>query len=411
VRRTAGARLEDYGDLARPSDRLVLLLVLDGLGGLPLEPGGRTELESALTPNLDELAREATVGLHEPVGAGITPGSGPGHLALFGYDPLAYRIGRGVLEALGVDFPLEQGDIAARGNFCTVDGAGIVVDRRAGRISTEEAERLADRLGTIDVPGARVFVRAVKEHRFLLVFRPERASEGPAAADVADTDPGRRGAPPLEVAARSLEARPTAAMVREWIGAAREALAGEPAANMVLLRGFSRLPTWPSFPDIFGMRAFAAAAYPMYRGVAKLVGMDAVAVGEEPEALVAALEGAAAEYDFVFLHFKPPDKAGEDGDFDRKVAVIEEADAIVPRLLEAGPDVVLVTGDHSTPALLRSHSWHPVPYLLWGGAGRGGGARSFGEGVCREESDGLRLGRELMPLAAAAAGRLGKYGA
>lgn len=411
MRRSAAVRLEEYADLARPSDRLILLLVLDGLGGLPLEPGGRTELESALTPNLDELAREAVLGLHEPVGAGITPGSGPGHLALFGYDPLTYRIGRGVLEALGVDFPLEAGDIAARGNFCTVDQAGVVVDRRAGRISTEEAERLADQLGGIEVPGARVFVRAVKEHRFLLVLRPERTSEGPDAADVADTDPGRRGAPPLDVAARSIEARSTAAMVGEWVEAARESLAGEPAANMVLLRGFSRLPTWPRFPDIFGMRAFAAAAYPMYRGVARLVGMDAVAVGEEPEALAAALEGAAAEYDFVFLHFKPPDKAGEDGDFDRKVAVIEQADAIVPRLLEAGPDVVLVTGDHSTPALLRSHSWHPVPYLLWGGAARGRGARGFGEGECREGCDGLRLGRELMPLAAAAAGRLGKYGA
>ncbi|UCG76994.1 MAG: 2,3-bisphosphoglycerate-independent phosphoglycerate mutase [Gemmatimonadota bacterium] len=399
--------MEDYAALLKPSDTKVLLLVLDGLGGLPLRPGGPTELEAARTPHLDELARRAEVGLHDPVGPGITPGSGPGHLALFGYDPLRYRIGRGVLEALGVDFPLQSRDIAARGNFCTVDGSGNVVDRRAGRIPTAEAERLAERLDAVKVPGAETFVRAVKEHRFLLVLRPEE----PLDPDLGDTDPGRTGVPPLEVTAGASAAEPTAALVQAWLDAARQLIADEPRANMALLRGFSVLPDWPSFPEVFGMRAFAAAAYPMYRGVAKLVGMATQAVDEDPAALVEALRTAYAAHDFFFLHFKPPDKAGEDGDFDRKVAVIEEADGIVPGLLDAGPDVVLVTGDHSTPSLLRSHSWHPVPYLLDSPQGRGRGADAFGERECAAAGDAVRRGRDLLPLAVAAAGRFGKFGA
>ncbi len=402
-----GVPLDDYAALVRPSETKVVLLVLDGLGGLPLRPGGPTELEAARTPHLNDLARTADVGLHEPVGPGITPGSGPGHLALFGYDPLRYRVGRGVLEALGVNFSLEPGDIAVRGNFCTIDDAGIVTDRRAGRIATADAARLAERLDAIPVSGARAFVQSVREHRFLLVLRPEEALD----PHLADTDPGRTGLPPLDVLPTSEAARPTAELARGWLASAREALAGEPAANMALLRGFGVLPDWPRFPDVFGMRAFAAAAYPMYRGVAKLVGMEATAVEEGPEALAEALESAITDHDFFFFHFKPPDKAGEDGDFDRKVAVIEEADRIVPRLLESGPDVVLVTGDHSTPSLLRSHSWHPVPYLLWANAVRGNGTASFGEGPCGAGGGRLRRGKELMPLAAAAAGRLGKFGA
>jgi 2,3-bisphosphoglycerate-independent phosphoglycerate mutase len=402
-----GPGLEDYADLVQPSESKVLLLVLDGLGGLPLEPGGPTELEAARTPNLDRLARTAEVGLHDPVGPGITPGSGPGHLALFGYDPLRYRIGRGALEALGVDFPLEPGDIAVRGNFCTVDGAGNVTDRRAGRIPTAEAERLVEELEGIPNGETQVFVRAVKEHRFLLVLRPP----APMSPDLADTDPGRTGVPPLDPTAGSTAAQATAALVEKWLAAARDVLAGEPAANMALLRGFSVLPDWPLFPDVFGMSAFAAADYPMYRGVAKLVGMEATAVDEDPTALVTALEDAALQHDFFFLYFKPPDKAGEDGDFDRKVAMIEEVDRIVPALLGVGPDVVIVTGDHSTPSLLRSHSWHPVPYLLWSSVSRGRGADAFGEAPCAVMGDGVRRGRELMPLAAAAAGKFGKFGA
>jgi 2,3-bisphosphoglycerate-independent phosphoglycerate mutase len=399
--------LRDIEALVQPSDDQILLLVLDGLGGLPREPGGTTELEAARTPNLDHLVRSGSCGLHEPVAPGVTPGSGPGHLALFGYDPLRYRIGRGVLEALGIGFDLEERDVAVRGNFCTLDADGVVRDRRAGRIPTAEAEPLARVLDEVEVEDAEVHVRSVKEHRFLLVLRfPE-----PVGADVTDTDPGRPGEAPAEPEARSEDAARAARAVGAWLDGARERLAGRETANMVLLRGFSSLPDWPRFPDVWGMRSLAAAAYPMYRGVARLVGMDAVPVEEGPDALVEALEGDAGAYDFVFLHYKPTDRAGEDGDFGRKVSFIEEMDAAVPRLLDAGPDVVLVTGDHSTPAVMRRHSWHPVPFLLTGGPGRTGSRERFGETECARGIHGRRRAPELMPLAAARAGRLAKYGA
>ena len=400
-------KLTQIADIVHPSDGKILLLVLDGLGGLPLETGGLTELETARTPNMDALVTEGGCGLHDPVAAGITPGSGPGHLGLFGYDPLVYTIGRGVLEALGVEFDLQDGDVAVRGNFCTVDERGDIEDRRAGRIPTEESEPLCKLLDEIQIPGARWFVRPVREHRFLVVARPDR----PQQSDIDDTDPEMTGVPPLPVTARTDASRPLADLFTAWVDDARETLAPQTRANMVLLRGFAQLPDWPRFPDVFGLRAFAAAAYPMYRGVARLVGMEAAGVDNTLDALAEVLEQQIDDFDFFFLHVKGTDKAGEDGDFDRKVRVIEEVDAIVPRLLAAGPDVMIVTGDHSTPALMHSHSWHPVPFLLHGGPARNERATSFGETACLGGSLGHRHSWELMPLAMARAGRLAKYGA
>ncbi|WP_419163153.1 2,3-bisphosphoglycerate-independent phosphoglycerate mutase [Candidatus Palauibacter sp.] len=399
--------LDRIARLAGGGGGKVLLYVLDGLGGLPLEPGGPTELEAARTPNFDELARGGTCGLHDPVAPGITPGSGPGHLALFGYDPLVYETGRGVLEALGIEFPLGPGDIAVRANFCTVDAQGRVTDRRAGRISTEEAAPLAAQLDGIELDGARCSVRHVKEHRFVLVLHPDLAS----GDGVDDTDPGQTGQPPRAPCARDAGSEATARLLAAWLKAAAERLADHPRANMTLLRGVSSKPDWPLFEEVFGMRAAAAAAYPMYRGVARLVGMDARTAPDGARPLVDALRARLAEHDFFFLHFKPPDKAGEDGDFDRKVAAIEEADAIVPELVDAGPDVILVTGDHSTPATMRAHSWHPVPFLIHGGPARHDAATSFGETACRTGAHGRVRGCELMRLAAASAGRLAKFGA
>ncbi|WP_419942704.1 2,3-bisphosphoglycerate-independent phosphoglycerate mutase [Candidatus Palauibacter sp.] len=399
--------LDRIARLAGGGGGKVLLYVLDGLGGLPREPGGPTELEAARTPNLDELARGGTCGLHDPIAPGITPGSGPGHLALFGYDPLVYETGRGVLEALGIEFPLGPGDIAVRANFCTLDAQGRVTDRRAGRISTDEAAPLAGQLDGIELPGARCSVRHVKEHRFVLVLHPD-ARSGDA---VDDTDPGQTGRPPHPPAARNAASEPTARLLAGWLEAAAERLANQPRANMALLRGVSSRPDWPLFEDVFGMRAAAAAAYPMYRGVARLVGMDAQTVPAGAPPLVDALRARLAEHDFFFLHFKPPDKAGEDGDFDRKVAAIEEADAIVPELVDAGPDVILVTGDHSTASIMRSHSWHPVPFLIHGGPARHDEATTFGETACRTGAHGRVRGCDLMRLAAARAGRLAKFGA
>ena len=377
--------LQDIRQLAQPSEAGALLLVLDGLGGLPRAAGGPTELEAAHTPNLDELAANGDLGLHVPVAQGITPGSGPGHLALFGYDPLKYRIGRGVLEALGIGFDLRPGDVAVRGNLCTVDAQGRVTDRRAGRISSEDAVPVIEAMDGIEVPGGELIVRPVKEHRFLLVVRPDE----PASAEINDTDPGREGLAPLDVVATRPSAEPAARLVRAWLNEVPSVLAGRDRANMGLLRGFAQLPEWPAFPEVFGWRSLAIAAYPMYRGVARLVGMDAVEVSDAPDALAPALQAARDEYDFFFLHVKGTDKAGEDGDFDRKVATIEAVDAQIPRLLEVGPETVLVTGDHSTPATMRAHSWHPVPFLFAGGPGRGeGGPVKFGETACRSGSIG-----------------------
>lgn len=402
--------LKDVAGLTRPNGDKVMLLVLDGLGGLPERPGGLTELETARTPHMDQLLETGDCGLHVPVAPGVTPGSGPGHLSLFGYDPLRYRIGRGVLEALGVEFPLEPGDVAIRGNLCTVDDGGRIADRRAGRISTEEALPVLELLDAIEIEGARTFVRPVKEHRFLLVLRTGEKT----AAEIADTDPEQTGVPPLEIQAADPSSEPAARAARAWLSAVPEALSGQPRANMALLRGFAMLPDWPRFPEVFRMRALAIAAYPMYRGVARLVGMDAVSVDDDPAALAPALLERIEAYDFFFLHVKGTDKAGEDGDFDRKVKVIEEVDRQLPSLLQAGVGVTLITGDHSTPASMRSHSWHPVPFLLHGGLGRGHrleGVAGFGEAECARGSMGRIRGCDLMPLATARAGRLAKFGA
>lgn len=400
--------LSDAREVTRDDGEPLLLYVLDGLGGLPGPDGEETALEAADTPHLDDLVRRGGCGLHDPVAPGVTPGSGPGHLALFGYDPLRYRIGRGVLEGLGVGFDLEPGDVAARGNFCTLDAEGAVADRRAGRIETGPARELAERLDGIELPGTEVFVRTVKEHRFLLVLRPD----GDLSPDVDDTDPGQTGREPRPPRPRSEDAELTAELVRRWLEEARSELRGQEPANGVLLRGFSSLPDWPRFPDVWRLRPLAAAAYPMYRGVARLVGMEAVEAPDAPSELPALVREHAGDHDFVFVHVKGTDRAGEDGDFDGRVAVLEEADAALPGLISAVGGVTLVTGDHSTPAALRSHSWHPVPFALAGGRGyRASGISRFGESRCRQGALGWRRGCELMPLAMSHAGRMAKFGA
>lgn len=400
------ADLELIHTLLTPAQTKIVLLVLDGLGGLAVEPGGSTELETATTPNLDRLAAEGIVGLHQPVSPGITPGSGPGHIGLFGYDAIRYQIGRGVLEALGVDFELGPSDLAARGNFCTIDGEGKITDRRAGRIATELCAELCAELRQIELPDVELFVEPVREHRFLLVLRGQGLAEG-----VADTDPGRTGVPPLDPKATDPGADKAAALVRRFVDEARRRLAGREPANMLTLRGFAKQPDWPLFPDTFGLRSVAVAQYPMYRGVAKLVGMDSLEVGPSRDELFQALARAWPEYDFAFVHVKDPDKAGEDGDFHRKVEVIEEIDRYIPKIIELQPDVILVTGDHSTPAALRSHSWHPVPFLLWSPTCRRDEVDRFGERWCRGGEGGLCRSEDLMPLALAHAGRLAKFGA
>jgi 2,3-bisphosphoglycerate-independent phosphoglycerate mutase len=401
-------------ELIIESEKKILLLVMDGLGGLPMKAGGPTELEAANTPHMDALAKNAACGLMTPIAPGVTPGSGPAHLALFGYDPLRYEIGRGVLEALGIGFELRDEDLAVRGNFCTVDRDGIVTDRRAGRISTETCTALCARLRDIRLPDAvqkkfadlEVFVEPVKEHRFVLVFRAASLGEG-----ILDTDPGRTGQKPLPVRTVSGSPSETAELIEAWIAEAGKMLSKESRANMVMLRGIAKDPGLPSFREVYGLKAGAIAAYPMYRGVAKLAGMEVLKTGDTIADEIRTLKENRARFDFIFLHVKKTDTYGEDGNFAAKVRVIEEVDACLPEILDGGPDVLVVTGDHSTPALLKSHSWHPVPVMIHSPHASVQGSQSFCEKACAQGYLGHFPARHLMLLAMANALRFTKYGA
>ncbi len=340
------------------------------------------------------------------MGPGITPGSGPGHLGLFGYDPLRYPVGRGVLEALGIDFELRPGDLAARGNFCTVDAQGRITDRRAGRISTEVCVALSERLRGIRLEGVEVIVEPVKEHRFVLVLRGAGLS-----GRLTETDPQATGQPPLPVVATAPEATRTAALVNRFVDAARPLLADARPANMILLRGFDQRPDMPRFPEIFGVKAAAIAAYPMYRGLARLVGMEVLKTGSTFADEVATLREHWSGYDFFFLHYKDTDKAGEDGDFDAKVAALERWDALLPEILALRPDVLVVSGDHATPSVLAGHGWQPVPVLLASAYCGSDPVARFTERECTAGSLGISPAYHLMPLAMANALRFTKYGA
>ncbi len=392
--------------LAIPGTTKIVLLSGDGLGGFPHPETGRSELETARLPHLDALARRASCGLVRHVGPGITPGSGPGHLGLFGYDTLRYQVGRGVLEALGIEFELRPGDVAARGNFCTVDGEGRITDRRAGRIPTARCVELVDRLRRIRLPDVQTFVEPVKDYRFVLVLRGAELS-----GRLSETDPQATGTPPLPVEALAPEADRTAALVNQFIAQARRLLGDAGPANMILLRGFDRLPAFPRFPELFGLRAAAIAAYPMYRGLARLVGMDVLKTGTTFAEEVATLASHWDAYDFFFLHYKDTDMAGEDGDFAGKVAALERLDGQIPAIEALRPDVLVVTGDHATPAVLKGHSWHPVPVVLAGRYAAADAVERFAERSCAAGSLGTLPAHHLMPLVMATAQRFTKFGA
>ncbi|MFO0791656.1 MAG: 2,3-bisphosphoglycerate-independent phosphoglycerate mutase [Pirellulales bacterium] len=384
----------------------IVMYVGDGLGGLPQQPGGKTELETAKTPNLDALAKVGVLGSSIPVLPGISPGSGPGHLGLFGYDPLQYMIGRGALEATGIGFSLQEGDVAIRANFCTLDAKGNISDRRAGRIPTEESAPLAIKLRNVKIPGIEVFVEPVKEHRFVIVFRGAGLQ-----GNVADTDPQVTGVPPLDPVPTDSGSQKTAEVAKEFVRQARELLAGEKKANGLTLRGFSGKPALPSYEEVYGLKAAAIAVYPMYKGLARLVGMDIVGKAQTLDEQMKVLEENWSKYDFFFIHFKYTDSTGEDGNFDAKVKRTEEFDAAVPRITALKPDVLIVTGDHSTPAMLASHSWHPVPTLLVANNCRTDACERFGEAECLRGGLGQFEAKYLMTLALANAKRLGKFGA
>jgi 2,3-bisphosphoglycerate-independent phosphoglycerate mutase len=400
----------DLHDLTRElhlaNDSKIVMLVADGLGGLPMTPGGKTELETASTPNLDALARIGVQGGSIPVLPGIAPGSGPGHLGLFGYDPLKYLIGRGALEATGIGLELKPGDVAARGNYCTLDSAGKIFDRRAGRIASEESAPLAVKLREVKIPGVEVIVEPVKEHRFVVLFR------GPdLEGNVKDTDPQRTGVPPLPAIASDLASEKSARIANEFVRQATQLLASQAKANGLTLRGFSGRPNLPGYQEVYGLKAAAIAVYPMYKGLARLVGMEIVGNAQTLEEQVDTLKANWDKFDFFFLHYKYTDSTGEDGAFEAKVKRIEEFDAAVPKVTALKPTVLIVTGDHSTPSYLRSHSWHPVPTLLVSDCCRPDGLESFSERSTLRGGLGQFEAKYLMSLALANAGRLGKYGA
>ncbi len=396
----------DLSSLHQPADSKLLLIVMDGLGGYADAQHG-TELEEAATPNLDALAVEGISGLCEPVGPGITPGSGPGHLGLFGYDPMQFELGRGALSAAGLDFELGAGDLAARGNLCTLAADGTISDRRAGRLADDDARRIVELLQErVHLDGVEVFFRHEREHRCLVVLRG--AGLDPR---ISDTDPQHTGVPPSVPVGLVPEAERSAALLSDLSAQVRDVLSSEPRANGLLLRGVDTHRELPGFLERYGLRAAAVAVYPMYRGIARLLGMDVLGNAKNLEDQLGILTDAWAEYDYFFLHHKGTDSAGEDGDRARKIAAIEALDAALPEIRRLGPDVIAVTGDHSTPSQMAAHSWHPVPALLWSEQCGRDRAEQFGELHCLGGGLGQRPLKDLMALMLANGGRLQKYGA
>jgi 2,3-bisphosphoglycerate-independent phosphoglycerate mutase len=380
----------------------IVLIVIDGLGGLPLN--GATELEKAHTPNLDALAKNAICGVIDPVGCGITPGSGPANLALLGYDPFRFIIERGAFSAVGVGFNMQPQDLAARMNFATIDKEGKITDRRAGRISTSKNRELCKLLETISLNDVELFLRTEKEHRAVVIFRGEGLFE-----ELSGSDPQVVGVEPLPLEALTARAEKTVKVINSFIAKAKERLKNSYPANMVLLRGFAKCPELPQFNDIYKLHAASIALYPMYRGLARIIGMEIL----ESEGGIAGefrtLKKNFQPYDFFYLHIKDADSAGEDGNFDQKVKVIEEIDKQIPILMELNPDVIAITGDHSTPAILKKHSWHPVPILIHSKWCRPDNVRQFSENACSQGGLGRFNAIEVMPLLLAHALKTAKY--
>ncbi len=393
-------------ELALKNDKKIVLLVMDGLGGLPMEKGGKTELETAKTPVMDALALESECGLQTPLGIGITPGSAPGHFSLFGYYPFDYSIGRGVVAAMGINFPMKAGDVAARINFATKDSAGNITDRRAGRIPTGKCAELCDMLKSIDIEGVKVSVKPVKDYRAVAVFQGEGLSD-----KVADTDPQATGVKAPDPRPTAEEGRRMAEITAEFVLQVNRILKNSKPANTILMRGFAELPHIPSMKERYKLNPAALAVYPDYKGISRLLGMDIIDGLSTLEDQAEALKANWDRHDFFFVHHKYTDSKGEDGDFNAKVSEIEKVDAFLPKLLELNPDVLIITGDHSTPAFLKAHSGHPVPFLIHSEGIRPDDVSHFGERTCAKGLWSNIPGEMLIRLALSYAGKLKKYGA
>ena len=393
--------------IRKQTDSKIVMIVVDGLGGMTDPSTGQSELEAAKLPNLDKLASISSCGVSTPVLPGITPGSGPGHMALFGYNPIKYLLGRGVLEGLGIGAPIGKGDVAARGNFCLLGEDGKIIDRRAGRITTEECVELVELLKQIEIPGFGIEIHPVMDYRFVLVFKGDTSSP-----DVSETDPQITGVTPMISNPTSERGTGTALAVNLFTQRSAEILREHNgSANGILLRGFSNIPELPHFGASYALNPAAIAAYPMYRGVAGLLGMDVLKSKQTFEDEIKTLEANYSKnYDYFFLHYKPADSAGEDGNFAQKVAMLEEFDSQLERVLKLEPDVLVVCGDHSTPSYIASHSWHPVPFLISSNLSQGRVGAKFTENSCQDGSIGSIRAEELMLLVLSHADKLNKFG-
>lgn len=394
-------------EIIQTNDSKIVLLVIDGLGGIPLTSGGKSELESATKPNMNKVASRSSLGLIQMVGTGITPGSGAGHLALFGYDPLKYRIGRGVLSAVGLGLDVRKGDVCLRGNFATI-GKNLITDRRAGRISTDESSKLCKILSAIKLD-VDFEISPEKEHRFVVILKGKGLG-----SDVTDTDPQKEGRAPLNAVGKGSESEKTAKLVNNFVRLAAQKLSDRKSANFVLMRGCASLPDLEQFQEVYKLNGAVVGTYPMYRGLAKLVGMDVLKTSDEEDyqVLGKVLNENYSKYDFFFIHVKKADSYGEDGNFEKKVSVIEAVDKVlISVIVNLSPDVIAITGDHSTPAAMKGHSWHPVPFLLHSKYSTFGSHTEFGESECSKGMLGLMPATQVMPLLLANSGRLAKFGA
>ncbi|MEO0072410.1 MAG: 2,3-bisphosphoglycerate-independent phosphoglycerate mutase [candidate division WOR-3 bacterium] len=389
----------------KPNEKRILLIVIDGLGGLPFD--GKTELETAQTPNLDRLTKISSLGLTLPVDYGITPGSGPAHLALFGYSPEEHEIGRGILEALGLGINITQDDLCIRANFATIKN-GIIIDRRAGRISTEENQRLCAMLSSEikSINDVEIIIKSGKEHRFVIVLRGQGLD-----TRIKETDPQKENLPPTKIVPLVPEAQKTADVLNAFLENAMEILKNEWPANYLLLRGYAQRPNLPSISERYQLKPAAIATYPMYKGIARLLGMEVLTTYETWSDEIETLQKNYQNFDFIYLHFKEIDIKGEDGDFDGKVKLIEQFDNLLPQILELNFDVVCITSDHSTPAILKSHSWHPNPFLLYSPYVIGDDLEKFSERTCARGSLGIFPQTKVMPLLLAHSLKLNKFGA
>jgi len=393
-------------NLALKNDSKIVFIVLDGIGGHPLAPSGKTELETAFTPNLDKLASRSISGLSIPIEPGITPGSGPGHLALFGYNPFEHNIGRGVLAALGIGFPLKPSDIAARINFCSVDSDGIITDRRAGRIPTSVCAQLTKELQKIKIKGAEIFVRPIRDHRATLIIRATGLG-----GDISDSDPQKEGFKPKPLIGENAGSKKTIKIVDQFLEKSQKILANKKPANMILLRGFAKYRKFPTMTEFFQLNPACIASYPMYKGVARLIGMKIIEGAETLDDEIRLFKENFHHHDFFFIHVKKTDSAGEDGNFKEKIKAIEEFDKKLTKILRLHPDVIVITGDHSTPSILKSHSWHPVPLLIYSKYCRPDANKNFGESHCLRGGLGIINAQNIMSLALANALKLEKFGA